>query len=184
MFRSWARRLWEFITMSKRPLVQTPKIGQIVRNTTTGLTLLVVGIVGQSNHPILSIFLTGNVLATIAKENPILGAMFGALAQRLHNIQYAAGTVLLGDGTGLRPTPWPPEGWEVVIHLSGSRPNEWTPTTPEALALEAQLREQTEAQRRAIKEQLDRQEAEAAVTDETNEPPVAKPRRLRPAPEA
>ena len=183
MFRSWARRLWEFITMSKRPIIQTPKIGQIVRNTTTGLTLLVVGIAGQATHPILSIFLTGNALATIAKENPILAAMFGALAQRLHRIQYGAGTVILGDGTGLRPHPWPPEGWEVVTHLSGAKPNEWKPATPEALALAAQLDEQQKAEvemkRAAITAQL-----EAQAEDEGANGGVKKPRHLAPVPEA
>lgn len=154
--------------MPKRPAVQTPKLGQILRNTTTGLTLLVVGVVGQSQHPLVNLFLLGNALRQIAQKHTFVAPALNAVADAVQRIQYVPGTILLGDGTGFSPSPWPPAGWEVAHLLQGSFTTSWKPSTPEALALEEQLAEKVKAQEDVIAKAVEK----------------AAPTPLRPVPEA
>lgn len=112
-----------------------PVIGQIVRHTLDGTTLIVTGMRGiQSKPPVLVNLLVQELLKTSQKD-PFDSPMLNLLAQGLSALQYTKGSILLSDGSAHFPSPWPPEGMEVVGQLAGTLPGPWFPRTPEAQAL-------------------------------------------------
>ena len=128
----------ETTTVTKRsPGPQAPKIGQILRNTTTGRTMLVVGFGGQLRQQPLPLLWVSTALRSVGEQFPIIRPIAHVMADSMAGITYEEDAVILGDGSGHKASPWPPPLWEVVSHLQGSKPLPWSPTTPEALSLAA-----------------------------------------------